>query len=121
MAEYFVYVTRTERANFRYCVEAANEQAAIEAARELVETGEPGTWIDTIEGHDDWDGADVEALDDIMAFENGELDEHATLELFSDLVATGQAWGLQGHYGRAAAALIDAGYLDTAGNILKEV
>ena len=45
----------------------------------------------------------------IMAFEDGSLDEEATLALFQHLVDTGLAWSLQGSYGRAAQRLIDAG------------
>ena len=45
----------------------------------------------------------------IMAFEAGELDEEATIELFQNLIDTGLAWQLQGSYGRTAAALIEDG------------
>lgn len=57
-------------------------------------------------------------VDWIIAFEAGELDEEHTLELFSLLVANGQAWTLQGFYGRTAASLIEAGYIDRHGNRL---
>jgi len=45
----------------------------------------------------------------IIEYENGELDENATIRLFQDLVNSGLAWSLQGHYGRVAVGLIDAG------------
>jgi hypothetical protein len=45
----------------------------------------------------------------IIAYENGDLDEDGIIELFQHLVDNGHAWSLQGHYGRTAAALIDAG------------
>jgi hypothetical protein len=44
-----------------------------------------------------------------MAYEDGSLDETATIELFQHLIATGAAWSLQGSYGRTAEALIEAG------------
>jgi hypothetical protein len=63
----------------------------------------------------------VDQLDKIIAWENGELSDHDTLELFSELIKNGQAWTLQGCYGRTAMSLIDAGYLDKQGKILQEV
>jgi hypothetical protein len=47
----------------------------------------------------------------IIDYESGELSEDATIELFQHLVDTGMAWQLQGSYGRAAVALIEAGYV----------
>ena len=46
----------------------------------------------------------------VIAYESGELDEQETIEFFQLLINTGQAWSLQGHYGRTADALIEAGY-----------
>jgi len=48
-------------------------------------------------------------INQILAYENGELDEAGVIELFQNLVNTGLAWSLQGSYGRTAKALIEAG------------
>jgi len=53
----------------------------------------------------------LDQVDKIMAYEQGELDEEGTIELFQELVNSGLAWQLQGHYGRTATALIEAGYI----------
>lgn len=47
----------------------------------------------------------------IMAFEQGDLDDEGTIELFQHLVDTGMAWQLQGFYGRTAMSMIEAGVL----------
>ena len=57
-------------------------------------------------------------VEQIIAFEAGELDNDETLELFADLVRTGMAWQLQGSYGRTAAALIDGGFISPEGQVL---
>ena len=54
----------------------------------------------------------MDATQDIgrmIEYENGDLDEGETLALFQNLIDSGAAWILQGHYGRTAAALIKAG------------
>jgi hypothetical protein len=55
----------------------------------------------------------------ILAYERGELDAEGFMDLFSGLVADGTAWSLQGSYGRTALALIERGYLDSDGSILR--
>ena len=63
----------------------------------------------------------MDYIDQIISFERGELDDNQTLELFAQLVKTGNAWTLQGGYGRIAMALINGGYLDKEGNVLQYV
>ena len=53
-------------------------------------------------------------IDKIIAYEEGTLDEGETIALFQTLIDTGQAWQLQGHYGRTAEALIEAGHCNPA-------
>jgi len=49
-------------------------------------------------------------LDKIMAYEQDEMeDEDEVIAFFQELVDSGLAWSLQGHYGRTAVAMIDAG------------
>jgi len=54
----------------------------------------------------------------IVDYESGQLDQCEMIELFSDLVRTGLAWELQGHYGRTAMALIEGGYISRTGEVL---
>jgi len=51
------------------------------------------------------------SIDDIIAYESGLLNEDEMLALFQKLIATGLAWQLQGHYGRVAMALLEAGLI----------
>jgi len=45
-----------------------------------------------------------------MQYENDELDDEETIELFQELINTGLAWQLQGHYGRFAMELLEEGF-----------
>jgi len=49
-------------------------------------------------------------LNQVIAYEQGELDEDGIIDLFQELITSGMAWQMQGSYGRTAKALIDAGY-----------
>ena len=56
-------------------------------------------------------------ITDIISYESGDLNDMETLELFSTLIKTGDAWKLQGHYGRTAVALIESGWLNKDGTL----
>lgn len=60
-------------------------------------------------------GERFDLVGEIMDYEGGEMSDERVLRLFQHLVDTGQAWTLQGHYGRTAKALIDAGYIAAKG------
>ncbi len=60
----------------------------------------------------------IDMADDIIKYENGELSETETVELFSHLIKTGLAWSLQGFYGRTAQSLIENDILNEDGGIL---
>lgn len=53
----------------------------------------------------------MDVVTKIIQFESGQLSDPEIIELFQDLVDSGQAWELQGTYGRTALALINAGYI----------
>jgi len=57
----------------------------------------------------------------IMDYEMGEMSGPDVIRLFSDLVRNGQAWTLQGTYGRTAGMLIKNGALDENGDILVDL
>ncbi len=64
---------------------------------------------------------DFDLVGSIMDFESGNMGDAKALELFSHLIKTGQAWTLQGYYGRIAKQLIDGGDISKDGEILIEV
>lgn len=47
----------------------------------------------------------------IMQYEGGDMSEEDVLALFQELVNTGLAWKLQGHYGRTATSLLQQGLI----------
>lgn len=53
-------------------------------------------------------------IDQIIAYESGELSDEEIIALFQQLINNGMAWKLQGHYGRMAQALINEGYCTEA-------
>ena len=56
-------------------------------------------------------------INTMMAYESGELNDAETINFFADLVKTKMAWSLQGHYGRIASAMIDAGFISPEGEV----
>lgn len=50
----------------------------------------------------------------IMRYETGEASEQEVIELFQELINSGMAWSLQGHYGRMASHLIEQGVCNEA-------
>ena len=56
-----------------------------------------------------------------MEYESGMLSDPETLEMFSTIVKEKLQYSLQGHYGRTASALIEDGWLNREGDILKEL
>ena len=58
----------------------------------------------------------MSTVEQIIAYESGELDEDNTIALFQELVNSGIVWQLQGHYGRLAKYLIEEGYVTPKGS-----
>lgn len=54
-----------------------------------------------------------DVVDQIVAYESGELSDDDTIALFQGLVNSGLAWRLQGHYGRTAQAMLNAGVISS--------
>ena len=54
-------------------------------------------------------------VDQIIAYEQGELDEDDVIALFQGMIDSGVVWQLQGSYGRQAAYLIAQGLCHAPG------
>jgi len=52
----------------------------------------------------------VVSTNKIIDYESDEMTEEEMIIFFQELIDTGLAWRLQGHYGRTAASLIKRGY-----------
>jgi len=49
----------------------------------------------------------------LMSYEAGEMSDDEQIKFFQELINTGLAWSLQGHYGRVAASMIEAGLCES--------
>jgi len=63
----------------------------------------------------------VPNVEDIIRYEEGDMEEAEAVQFFADLIASGLAWQLQGSYGRGAAALIRDGIVSPEGKVLVDV
>jgi hypothetical protein len=50
----------------------------------------------------------LQLVDQLIAYEEGQLTEDEEIAFFEHLVQTGTCWQLQGHYQRVAATLLEA-------------
>jgi hypothetical protein len=57
-------------------------------------------------------------VDQVIAYENGEMDDDEMAAFFQELVDSGLAFTLQGSYGRTARDMIQAGYVTDTHNVL---
>ena len=48
-------------------------------------------------------------VDKVIEYEAGEMSDEDTVSFYQELVNSGMAWTLQGHYGRMAMHLIESG------------
>jgi len=55
----------------------------------------------------------MQYLDQIIAYENGELESQEVIDLFQAMINDGMVWNLQGHYQRIAMSLIESGLCHT--------
>jgi len=46
----------------------------------------------------------------IIDYESGNMTDDEIISFFQELIDSGIAWTLQGHYGRTAQSLIESGY-----------
>jgi len=60
-------------------------------------------------------------VDDVIRYEQGEMDVEETIVFFGKLVESGMAWQLQGSYGRTAKSLIVQGILSPDGTVHLDV
>lgn len=59
----------------------------------------------------------MSTIDKIIAYESGDMSDAEKVYFFSELIKSGLAFTMQGHYGRTANSLIEAGILMRDGDI----
>ena len=52
-------------------------------------------------------------VDLIIKYEEGKATKREVIRLFQHLINTGQAWKMQGHYGRTAMAMLEEGIIQS--------
>lgn len=60
-------------------------------------------------------------VNDIIRYEEGEMTPEEEKRFFAKLIKSGDAWRLQGFYGRTAQAYIDSGQIDSKGRIKRKM
>jgi len=50
-----------------------------------------------------------QVVDKIIKYESGNMTNEETIKFFQELIDSGMAWKLQGHYGRTAVHLLEEG------------
>jgi len=55
----------------------------------------------------------LQLVDQLIAYEEGQLTEDEEIAFFEHLVETGTCWQLQGHYQRVAATLMKTGLINS--------
>ncbi len=55
-------------------------------------------------------------VDKIIDYESGAMSSDDGVKFFQELINSGMAWELQGHYGRTANRLIESGICKKVGN-----
>lgn len=53
----------------------------------------------------------VQLVDELIAYEEGQMTQDEEITLFQHLIDTGACWQLEGHYHRVGATLIEAGLI----------
>ena len=60
-------------------------------------------------------------LDDLVTWDDGELNEADTIKLFQELVANGDVWVLGGAYAKQAQIMINKGLIKKADKIKSKI